>query len=188
MKNFVFVSGNKYKVAMLEKLLGTKIDHHDLDLDEPQSLDAKIIIEAKAKAAYKIIKTPVLVDDVSLHVPAMGGLPNTLVKFFLKSVGTDGICKMVDGFGDRTAIATTTFGYYDGRELRIFAAEVQGMVSPEPRGGTDALAGMGWNSIFIPGDQPGGQNKTLAEMGENVFEDFTPRAKAVQKLKKFLEE
>ncbi len=184
MKNFVFVSGNKYKVAMLEKLLAAKIDHHDLDLEEPQSLEAKTIIEAKAKAAYKILKMPILVDDVSLHVPAMGGLPSTLVKFFLKAVGTDGICKMVDSFGDRTAIATTTFGFYDGKQLFIFEAEVTGEISPSPRGNTEKLAGMGWNSIFIPG----GQEKTLAEMGENVFEDFTPRAKAVKKLKKFLEE
>lgn len=181
-KNFTFVSGNLDKVKLLEKFLGYKVDHHALDLPEIQSLDMQQVVEDKAKAAFNILNNPVLVDDVSLKIHAMGNLPGTLVKFFLKAVGTKGICKMVDAFGDRSATAVTIFVYYDGQKIHTFIGEVEGSVSPEPRGDDTVLPGMGWNSIFIPG----GQDKTLAEMGEGVFEDFTPRARAVEKLKKFL--
>jgi inosine/xanthosine triphosphate pyrophosphatase family protein len=42
---------------------------------------------------------------------------------------------------------------------------------------------MGWNPIFIPE----GQDLTIAEMSENQLEQFTPRGRAVQELKTFLE-
>ncbi len=179
---FVFVTGNMYKVRVMEKFLGYKIEHHELDLPEIQSLDAEKVLEDKTKEAYKILKKPVLVDDVSLCVHSMGNLPGTLVKFFLKSVGTDGICKMVDSFGDRTATAVTIFGFYDGKKFHSFSGELTGSISPVPKGDTGSLAGMGWNSIFIPPRQ----TQTLAEMGDG-FEKHTPRAIAVEKLKKFLE-
>ena len=180
---FVFVTGNLDKVKMLEKFLGHSVEHHELDLHEIQSLDTSEVLKTKAEAAYKILKKTILVDDVSLSVKTMGGLPGTLVKFFLKSVGVDGVCKMVDAFGDRSAIATTTFGFYDGKNFREFVGEVHGSISPEPRGDPTKLPGMGWNPIFIPAGQP----KTIAEMDESQLEKYTPRGVAVGKLKKFLD-
>lgn len=183
MKDFVFVSGNADKVKMLEHFLGQKVDHHALDLPELQTLNAQEVVEAKAKAAYEVLKSPVLVDDVSWRVHSMGGLPGTLVKYFLEAVGPDGICRMVDGFGDRSTTAATIFVYYDGKKLHTFIGEVEGEISTSSKGDTSLLPGMGWNSIFIPK----GQSETLAEMGPGKFEQFTPRARAVEKLKVFLE-
>lgn len=182
-RKFVFVTGNLDKVKMLEKFLGYKVEHHELDLHEIQSLDTAIVLKTKTKEAYNILNKPVLVDDVSLSVKSMGGLPGTLVKFFLKSVGGEGVCKMVDAFGDRSATATTTFGYYDGKIFYEFVGTVQGSISPEPRGDFTKLTGMGWNPIFIPNGQP----LTIAEMDEGQLEKYTPRGVAVKKLKKFLE-
>lgn len=181
--SFVFVTGNMYKVKMLEGFLGPVFEHHALDLPEIQSLDKEKVLEIKARDAYEIIKKPVLVDDISVNIHAMGGLPGTFIKFFIEALGLEGICKMVNAFEDRTATATTIFGFYDGKQFRAFKGEVEGAISAQPLGTQPGLASMGWNSIFIPK----GQTKTLAEMGEGVFEAFTPRAIAVEKLKKFLE-
>lgn len=169
---------------MLEKFLGHKVIHHDLDLPEIQSLDVKEIVYQKTLDAYKVLKKPVLVDDASLSITAIGGLPGPLVKFFLKAIGGEGICRMVDGYDDRSAVTSLLFGYYDGKDFYSFDAEVPGSISLSPRGDVSKLTKMGWNPIFIPS----GQNKTVAEMDENLLAKYTPRGHAAKKLALFLRE
>lgn len=182
MNNFTFVTGNIDKVKLLEKFLGQKVEHHSLDLHEIQSLDPHKVAKEKALEAYKILKKPVLVDDVSLGVKSLGGLPGPFVKFFLESIGGEGICRLADLSDDRSATAVLVFGLYDGKKFYNFDAETKGSISQHPRGDTTKLTMMGWNPIFIPA----GQAKTVAEMTEDELEKFTPRGQAVKKLKAFL--
>lgn len=184
MKDFVFVSGNMGKVRMLEAFLGRRVEHHAVDLPEIQSLDSVEVAKHKAKEAYKILKKPVLVDDVSLKINALGGLPGALVKFFLKAIGTEGICRLISSYDDKSATANTIFVLYNGKKHIVFNGEINGSISPEPRGDETKFEGMGWNPIFIPS----GQSKTVAELGEDQLSEFTPRGKAVKNLKKFLEQ
>jgi inosine/xanthosine triphosphate pyrophosphatase family protein len=51
-QDFIFVSGNMNKVRMLEKFLSREVVHHNLDLDEIQSLDPEKVVEHKVKEAY----------------------------------------------------------------------------------------------------------------------------------------
>ncbi|CAN5612941.1 XTP/dITP diphosphatase [soil metagenome] len=175
--DFVFVTGNLKKVFWLEKFLGRKVEHHALELEETQSLDLVKIVEHKAREAYKHLQKSVLIEDTSLAFAALGGLPGPFVKFFLESerVGNAGMCKILDNFDDRSAVASVTYGFYDGKTFQSFGAEVNGMVSNVPRGGK----GMGWDPIFIPD----GQSKTYAEMSEVEHDKYSVRNKAVHKLK-----
>lgn len=167
---------------MLEKFLGHKVEHHELDLPEIQSLDLHEVAEQKAKDAYKILKKPVLIDDVALNIHALGGLPGTFVKFFLKAMGGAGICKMVDAYSDRSATAAIVFGFYDGSNFQAIHETIDGKISAEPRGDSTKLTMMGWNTIIIPAGQP----KTIAEMSEEDLIKYTPRGKAIPKLKTLL--
>ncbi len=183
MSDFIFVTGNTDKVKMLEKFLGQEVKHHNLDLTEIQSLDSYEVTKQKALEAYRVLNQPVLVDDVSLSIAALGGLPGTFVKFFLKAVEGVGICKMVDAYKDRSATAGLIFVLYDGTNFHRFDAAMEGTISDKPRGDTTKLTKMGWNPIFIPEGQP----KTIAEMSEDQLEKYTPRGLAAKKLKTFLE-
>lgn len=49
-----------------------------------------------ARAAY----TPVLVEDTSLGFKALGDLPGPYIKWFLQSLGVNGLVRMVDGFAN----------------------------------------------------------------------------------------
>lgn len=182
MKDFVFVTGNQDKITLLEKFLGVNVSHQELDLPEVQSLDPKEVAEAKARQAYESLKRPVLVDDASLHITSLGGLPGPFVKFFLQTVGPEGVCDMVTS-DDRSADAVLVFGLFDGEEFRSFDASIPGSISKQPRGDTTKLTKMGWNPIFIPK----GQTKTVAEMTDAELEEFTPRGHAAKKLKAYLE-
>lgn len=178
MKKVTFITGNQNKADYLSKYLGFEVGHIKLDLDELQSLDLEKIVEHKVKQAYEKIKTPVIVEDVSLEFEAMGSLPGTFIKFFLEEMSLDEVCKLVDG-KSRNAIAKTVFGYYDGNIFKLFRAELKGFVSNIPKGDN----GFGWDKIFIPE----GYNITRAEMDEENDRITYLKIKPFKELKNFLE-
>lgn len=143
----VFISGNLNKVTYLSKTLGIELEHQKIDLDEIQSADPKAVIEHKVRQAYDLIKKPVLVEDTSLSFNALGGLPGPLIKFFVDANnGLENMCRMLDGFDDRSAYGSVIYGYYDGDNLRFFEGRLDGTIAAHPRG----EGGYGWDRIFEP--------------------------------------
>jgi non-canonical purine NTP pyrophosphatase (RdgB/HAM1 family) len=179
MKQLTFITGNQAKADYLAKWLEWPVGHHKLDLDELQSLDARKVAEHKVRQAYDVLKTPVLVEDTSLVFAAMGRLPGTFVKFFLEEIGNEGLCKLADTLDSRAAIATVTYGYFDGEHLHFFEGQVEGEIAPKPRG----TQGMGWDPIFIPA----GSHKTFGEMSDSEKREFSARATATKKIYDFLQ-
>jgi len=143
----IYITGNQNKVAYLAKTLGIELEHHKLDLDEIQSLDPYEVIEHKVKQAYELLQRPVLVEDTSLFFNALDGLPGPFVKFFVTAKdGQNIMCRMLDGFSDRSAYASAIYAYYDGNELHTFAGRLDGTIATSPRGG----GGYGWDGVFEP--------------------------------------
>lgn len=177
MKDFIFISGNINKVAFLELFLGTKVHHKKLDLKEVQSLSVIEVVEEKAREAYGQIQQPILIEDTTLKFEALGRLPGTFIKYFLDELGNEGLCKLLDN-KNRHAVATVTYGYYDGNIFEYFGEEVEGVISNEPRGS----GGHGWDPIFIPK----GQDLTYGEMDEAQYSEHAVRNKAVKCLKSWL--
>ncbi|MFZ1301188.1 MAG: non-canonical purine NTP pyrophosphatase [Candidatus Microsaccharimonas sp.] len=143
----IFITGNQNKVDYLSKTLGYSLEHQKIDLDEIQSPDPKVVIEHKVKQAFSLIQKPVLVEDTSLSFNALDGLPGTFVKFFVEAHdGLESMCRMLDGFEDRSAYASAIYGYYDGKELRFFGGRLNGVIVDHPRGD----GGYGWDQVFAP--------------------------------------
>jgi non-canonical purine NTP pyrophosphatase (RdgB/HAM1 family) len=173
-----FITGNQHKADWMAKHLGHPVDHLKLDLDEIQSLDLREIVEHKVRQAYSRIESPVLVEDVSLTYEALGNLPGPLIKWFLQELEAEGLCRLLDGYASRRAIADITFAYFDGDKVTFFEGRVAGRIAKEPRGDD-----FGWNPIFIPE----GSNKTYAEMNETEQVQFGLRTTTVfPQIKKFL--
>ncbi|MEI6144358.1 MAG: non-canonical purine NTP pyrophosphatase [Candidatus Berkelbacteria bacterium] len=173
-----FITGNADKAKQIQEFLNIEIDHQKVDLDEIQSLDLQEIVEHKVRQAYEKLKKPVLVEDVSLVFNALGKLPGPLIKWFLQSIGNDGMCKLLDGYEDRSATAKVLFGYFNGTNLEFFDAEVAGSITDLPRGGD----GFGFDYIFVPD----GQEKTWAEINVLQHPEFSMRIPALRKLEKYL--
>lgn len=153
-----FITGNQNKVDYLSRMLGMPFEHHKIDLDEIQSMNSIEIVEHKVKQAFDIIGKPVLVEDQALMMNALGGLPGPFVKFFIEAEGgAEKMCRMLDGFDDRTAYATATFGYFDGENMKFFTGKLDGVIAQSPRG----TGGYGWDKIFEP---VGYKGKTRAEL------------------------
>ncbi|GMG22552.1 unnamed protein product [[Candida] boidinii] len=108
-------SGAPSKVGKYE------ITNAKIDLDELQGTIDDVTRE-KAKAAAAVVNGPVLVEDTCLGFVALDNLPGPYIKWFVQSVGLEGLNKMLVGFEDKSANAITTFGYCEGpgKEVLLF--------------------------------------------------------------------
>lgn len=173
-----FITGNPSKAEQLGRHLDYPVGHRKLDLPEIQSLDLREIIKHKVKEAYRQVQAPVLVEDTSLTFNVLGRLPGPLIKWFLVELDNDGLCKLLDGYDNRAAIAEVCFGLYDGSELKIFEGQAKGIIAKTPKG----ERGFGWDPIFIPD----GRAKTWGEMDHEEQKETSMRRIALKKLEAYL--
>ena len=174
-----FVTGNPGKAAEIGRQLDMPVAHAALDLYEAQSLDIKEIIEAKAREAYRLVGSPILVDDASVTIDNCGGLPGPLIKWFIKGIGNEGICRFADRSESRSATATVALGYFDGKDFVAFINEVSGIISDSPRGS----GGYGWDEIFIQV----GYSVTRSELSPEDYDKASIRRPALDSLKTYLQ-
>ena len=177
-----FITGNQSKVNYLSTTVGIDLPHQKIDLDEIQSVDPLVVVEHKAKQAYAILKTPVLIEDTSLSFNALDGLPGTFVKFFVEANdGLENMCRMLDGFSDRSAYASIVYAYYDGENLKIFSGRLNGTIADHPRGN----GGYGWDALFEP---EGYDGLTRAELSPELDAESYNKMRDTDNLKAFLKE
>ena len=173
----VYVTGNPNKARLFSKSLGIDLEYVAAEVEEIQSLDARIVVEHKAKTAYEKLNRPVVVEDTSLSFNALGALPGPLIKWFLEELGPKGLCQLLEG-KERTATLSSGIAYYDGSSLEIFVTETQGTIAESPRGSN----GYGWDSTFIFN----GQDKTNAELSDEMYAVLYGRVKPFAELASFL--
>ena len=179
MNDLVFITGNQHKADYLAKWLGMPIAHQKVDLDEIQSLDLHVVVEDKARRAYAIVGKPVLVEDVSLSFDTFGRLPGTFIKWFSHELGSERLCRMLDG-QSRAATASISYCLYDGTSAHFFDSEMHGHIADHPRG----TNGFGWDEIFISD----GMDKTRAELDDDEQAQTSMRKAVHDKLRQFLTE
>jgi inosine triphosphate pyrophosphatase len=179
MKPILFITGNAGKLREVRALI-PGVQGVDMDLTEIQEIDAHKIIAAKLVEAQRYQSGAFMVEDTSLYLDAMNGLPGPLVKWFLKTVGIEGIYKLSESFGSVRATACTIIGYADeDGNLLFFEGSIEGILVP-PRGAD----GFGWDPLF----QPDGYQKTFAEMTPEEKKQCSMRRLAVKRLRRHLEQ
>jgi non-canonical purine NTP pyrophosphatase (RdgB/HAM1 family) len=177
----IFITGNQNKVNYLSELLGIHLENQKIDLDEIQSPDPAVVIEHKVRQAYQMINKPVLVEDTSLFINALDGLPGTFIKFFVDAEdGLEIICRMLDGFKDRTAYASAVYGYFDGDKIKFFSGRLDGSIATHPRGD----GGYGWDKVFEPSGYNG---MTRAELSKSDDRETYNKIRDLTSLREFLE-
>ena len=177
----LFVTSNHNKAREAAEILGVELRSIALDLPELQDLDVAQVAAAKAAAAREALgapDSPILVEDSGLAVEAWNGLPGALTKWFLASVGNEGLLRMISGEENRSAraVCAVAVAFADGSK-RVSLGEVGGMIAPEPRGS----GGFGWDPIFVPK----GHSETYAELGSRKHED-SHRARALKAAREVL--
>lgn len=177
LSDITVVTSNKYKIAEINSILGTNHKVSTFDIPEIQSMDLDEVITAKVKEAYKLLKKPVMVEDVSVDIKALKGFPGPLVKFFVSVLGADGIAKLLINKNTNTEI-TASVALYNGCNLKIIKEKIKGKIADKPRGSS----GFGFDPIFIPN----GHTKTFAQLTKKEKNKISHRGKVLQKVKKYL--
>ena len=170
-----FATKNDNKLREVNEILNCNLEQIDIELYEPQGLDITEVVREKTEDAFRKTGKLVMVEDTSLEFYSWNGLPGPLIKWFLESVGNDGILKMLIGADNRRAIAKTAVGFFDGNESHIFIGEIEGAISEEIRG----HSGFGWDPIFIPD----GFDKSFAEMTSEEKNTVSMRRRALENMK-----
>jgi non-canonical purine NTP pyrophosphatase (RdgB/HAM1 family) len=167
MKEIIFATGNSGKVNSMQRHMAQlKIDisisQQSLELMEPQAETATEVAKAKAKQAFEILKRPVLVDDSSFHIAALGGFPGPYIKYMLSTVGIEGIISFMEGKTDRSAyfLSSLVFVDADGK-MHVFEDKpYKGIITDKIDDHDIETAWSDLFKIFIPT----GSNKVLARM------------------------
>ena len=174
-----FITGNKNKFQEVKSILGN-VKQLNIDLPEIQSIDAKEIIRAKLIEALNHKDGGFIVEDTSLYFDCLKGLPGPLIKWFMKTIGNQGLFDLVDRLGNNSAEAKTIIGYAKNKnKIYFFEGLIRGKIV-SMRGDSK----FGWDPIF----QPEGFSKTFAEMTSEEKNPISMRGKALNELKEFLRE
>jgi XTP/dITP diphosphohydrolase len=139
----------------------------------------------KALGTSAVVSGLVLADDSGLEVDALGGAPGVYSARYAGEDGNDAannakLMLGMDGVKNRTARfrCVMVLAHGDG-VLGEFDGSVEGRIVDAARGG----GGFGYDPYFVPD----GHDETFAELGAEVKNTLSHRARALEKLVRWLE-
>lgn len=196
----VFATNNKNKLSEIREILGSSFEvmsladigcHEDIPETGDTLLDNAI---QKSRYVFEKYGYDCFADDTGLEVDALDGEPGVHSARYAEGTDHDSnanMDKLLLTLGDntqRTARFRTVIsllqkqesgdGAGEGSVLHIFEGKVEGSIICEKRG----AEGFGYDPIFMPE----GYDKTFAELGLDVKNQISHRARAVKKLADFL--
>ena len=190
----IFATNNAHKLSEIRDILGEQFDilslsdigcHDDIP-ETADTLEGNALLKAQYIAEHYGMSC--FADDTGLEVEALGGAPGIYSARYAGGEGHDSeanMTKLLKELGEnnnrkarfRTVIALLEVN--DGEVTKhLFEGIVNGSIIRERRG----TEGFGYDPIF----QPDGYQQTFAELGMDIKNTISHRARAVKKLAEFL--
>ncbi len=176
----IFITSNEGKFREAKSIgekYGIEVEWLKEEYLEPQGNDLKEIAKKSAELLAERIKKPFFIEDSGLFIPALKGFPGPYSSYVFKTIGNEGILKLMEGIEDRKAYFLAVVAFFDGEKVLTFEGRVDGTIATEMRGDK----GFGFDPIFEY------DGRTFAEMGDEKNE-VSHRRKALEKLFKYLSE
>ncbi|MBO6187145.1 MAG: non-canonical purine NTP diphosphatase [Prevotella sp.] len=197
----VFATNNQHKLDEIRSILGKDIEvvsladigcHEDIP-ETGNTLEENALM--KAQYVYDHYHVNCFADDTGLEVEALNGAPGVYSARYAGGVGHDSqanMDKLLNELKDednlrarfRTVIAliekkdVCPCGCTSIKQIHRFEGIVNGQITRQKSG----AEGFGYDPIF----QPDGYDKTFAELGTEVKNHISHRARATQKLAEYL--
>jgi len=189
MHTLVFATNNPHKAREVEQILGGNFQvktlrdigcFEEIEETEP-TLEGNALLKAryvKEKYGYDCFS-----EDTGLEVEALGGTPGVhTARYAGESRDPDAnialLLKNLEGKENRRARFRTVIALiFNGKET-LLEGICEGHIATEKSG----TGGFGYDPIFIPD----GYGETFAELGEEVKNRISHRAKATEKLRTVL--
>lgn len=196
----VFATNNQHKLQEVRHILGQRVEVLSLNdigcHDDIPETGTTLEENARQKAEYiwQNYHCDVFADDTGLEVDALGGEPGVYSARYAGE-GHDSeanMAKLLQKLGDndhrsarfRTVIAliqkkdVCPCGCTSIRQEHLFEGIVEGEITRQRSG----VGGFGYDPIF----RPDGYEQTFADLGEEVKNQISHRARAVKKLCDYL--
>lgn len=186
----VFATNNAHKLAEIRAILGRDIEIlsladigcHDNIPETADTLEGNALIKARwVKERYG---HDCFADDTGLEVQALGGGPGVHTARYAypdrhdPEANTRKLLAELSGSDNRAARFRTVIALIQGNEEHLFEGIVEGEIATEERG----TEGFGYDPVFVP-EQLG---QTFAELGVEVKNGISHRARAVSRLAAYL--
>ena len=180
-----FATGNIHKFNEARSILspmGFAVAMLRIKGDEIQSESLREIAQKSVENAFRQTKLPIFVEDAGLYIDALDGFPGPYAAYVYKTIHNGGVLKLMQDTKERHATFKSVIAYIDETlpEPQVFEGEAEGEITVNERK-TKENAAFGFDPIF----QPTGSSKTFAEMTVGEKNDFSHRAKAIEKFVKW---
>lgn len=189
-KKLVFATNNAHKLKEIRAILGNSIEILSLadihcHADIPETADTlEGNARQKSRYVYEQYGLDCFADDTGLEVESLGGAPGVYSARYADGQGHDSqanmnkLLKEMEEKNDRKAQFRTIISLIEKGEERQFEGIVKGQITKEKRG----ESGFGYDPIF----QPDGYDTTFAELGSDIKNRISHRARAVAALCDYL--
>lgn len=189
-KRLVFATNNAHKLEEIRAILGNSIEILSLadihcHADIPETADTlEGNARQKSRYVYEHYGLDCFADDTGLEVESLGGAPGVYSARYADGQGHDSqanmnkLLKEMEEKNDRKAQFRTIISLIEKGEEKQFEGIVKGQITREKRG----ESGFGYDPIF----QPDGYETTFAELGSDIKNRISHRARAVAALCDYL--
>lgn len=152
--------------------LGIEVSHSTEDCDEIQADTLKEVVlncldQLRCRGMENIV-----IDDSGLFVHALGGFPGVYSSYVLRTIGVDGILRLLDDRPDRSAHFECCIGASIGGEEFTVTGRCDGTIATAASGS----GGFGFDPIFVPS----GDRRTFAEISITEKNSTSHRGRAIQ--------
>ncbi len=197
----VFATNNQHKLQEIRDILGSQYEVVSLkeigceaDIPETGSTLEENALQ-KAQYIYDHYHVSCFADDTGLEVEALNGAPGVHSARYAEGTDHDSEANMskllreLNGKENRKARFRTVISYIEKQDvcpcgctsikkIHQFEGIVNGSIATEKHG----TEGFGYDPIFVPE----GYDKSFAELGEEIKNGISHRARAVTKLAEYL--
>lgn len=172
-----FITSNLGKFKEVRQKLreaGIELKRIELPYPEIQGGTLRGVVEEALSWLSSRVKGDFLIDDSGLFIESLKGFPGVYSSFVFKSIGCEGIIKLLEGKEDRRARFECYLGLRWRGGNRVFKGVCKGQIAEKPRGGQ----GFGFDPIFVPE----GEERTFGEMSRKEKNEISHRSRAVESL------
>ena len=141
------ITSNPGKVREYERYfegLGVEMVHAKIPYDEVQSSELEEVVRKGMDELKKKGISDFIIDDSGLFIDQLGGFPGVWSAYVQKTIGNDGILKLMDGVSDRSAVFKCCIGCNLRGKDTIVIGTCCGVILKEGRG----TEGFGYDPIF----------------------------------------
>jgi len=175
---FKIITHNQHKYEEMKKII-PQLQMVDMEYPEIQADTIEEVIDFALAYLSERVEGNFIIDDSGLFIHTLNEFPGVYSAYVFKTIGNEGILRLMEGKKDRSATFKTIIGMHiEGQDFK-FIGLCHGKIAHIPRGSN----GFGYDPIFVPE----GYDKTFAEMSTEEKNRVSHRGKAIRKVAAFLD-